>query len=274
MSEEILDNQVQSTETPVVTETVTPTVAETFEIKHNKEVKQVTKDELLTLAQKGLDYDRIRPAHDYVKQLAGGVDVKEFLEKAKSTPVTVDLSADETAIAQKVFDDVYRELVDEGNTDAVAKRLAAIEANSKKQEIIAQKRSQAEKTQQTFTKQLEQIFKENADYKGELPDEVLEEMANIQAQGLATNPYAAHKLYLSNHAQENAKKEIEALKAKVEALTGNAANSAATTGNLGSGVAADKDYYTSEEWDKLPLDMRIAMTKSGKADKIMSKWKK
>jgi len=257
MLEETLDNQIQSetTETPAVTEVTTPAAEELFEVKHNKEVKKVTKDELLSLAQKGMDYDRIRPAHEYVKQLAGGTDVKEFLEKAKSTPVIVDLSADETAVAQKVFSDAYNELLNEGNSEAVSKRLATIEANEKKQELISQKRSKTEQSHQALTKQFEQIFKENVDYKGELPDDILGEMADIQTKGLANNPYSAHQLYLSRREQENSKKEIEALKAKVEALTGNATNTQASTGNLNSGGIATP--LTEEAFNAMPPSERI-----------------
>lgn len=60
---------------------------EKFTVKHNKADVTLTLAELLTTAEKGLDYDRIRPSHDFVKELArknGESDVSRFIAKMKS----------------------------------------------------------------------------------------------------------------------------------------------------------------------------------------------
>jgi hypothetical protein len=56
-----------------------------YTVKHNKQTVALSMEELLDAAEKGLDYDRIRPSHDYVKQLAtqsGETDIPRFLNKA------------------------------------------------------------------------------------------------------------------------------------------------------------------------------------------------
>ncbi len=55
-----------------------------FIVKHNKGEVTLTLDELLKNAEKGLDYDRIRPSHEFVKSLAakdGETDVTRFISK-------------------------------------------------------------------------------------------------------------------------------------------------------------------------------------------------
>lgn len=61
-----------------------------YAVRHNKQTVELSIEELLDAAEKGLDYDRIRPSHDYVKQLAtqsGETDVARYLNKAKDSKV-------------------------------------------------------------------------------------------------------------------------------------------------------------------------------------------
>jgi hypothetical protein len=58
-----------------------------YTVRHNKEDVKLTLDELLKNAGKGLDYDRIRPSHDFLKSLAqknGDGDVSHFITKMKN----------------------------------------------------------------------------------------------------------------------------------------------------------------------------------------------
>ena len=59
-------------------------------VRHNKQSVELSIEELLSAAEKGLDYDRIRPSHDYVKQLAtksGETDVARFINKAADSKI-------------------------------------------------------------------------------------------------------------------------------------------------------------------------------------------
>lgn len=58
---------------------------ELFELKHLKEIKRVTRGEVIALAQKGLDYDRIRLGYDSLREKlspsadARQADIRDFL---------------------------------------------------------------------------------------------------------------------------------------------------------------------------------------------------
>lgn len=54
---------------------------QTFTLKHLDEIKEVTRDEVITLAQKGMDYDRIRAERDSLKtERQQHQDHEEFLQ--------------------------------------------------------------------------------------------------------------------------------------------------------------------------------------------------
>lgn len=202
-------------------------------------------------------------------------DVKKFKQSKANAPI--DLTPEEKTLADQVFQNSYKELLEEGNSESAAKRLAKLDADAKRNEIISAKRSQAEQTQQKQQGQLDAIIRENPEYlkdgKIAMPDEVKEAISDIMASGLADNIYSAHKIYMSDKAVKDSKKEIDELKATVEALKGNSANSAATTGGLATGPAVDQEFYTSEEYDRLPQEMKNKLIRSGKIDAIMAKWK-
>ncbi|MDR3644669.1 MAG: hypothetical protein P4M02_06310, partial [Clostridia bacterium] len=73
----------------------------TYRVKHNKQARALTLEELLTAAEKGLDYDRIRPSYDYVKQLAarsGENDIARYLHAVSDSAAPGD--AGDTADGQ------------------------------------------------------------------------------------------------------------------------------------------------------------------------------
>lgn len=74
-----------------------PAETDTFELKHLDETRTVNREEVIALAQKGMDYDRIRAALDEVKEL-GDVETlreyKEFLEElSNGHPVSETIDA-------------------------------------------------------------------------------------------------------------------------------------------------------------------------------------
>lgn len=63
---------------------------ETFTLKHLDQVRQVGKEEVVTLAQKGLDYDRIRTERDELRQYRQEADpalelVKGYAQRSGMT---------------------------------------------------------------------------------------------------------------------------------------------------------------------------------------------
>lgn len=248
---------------------------ETFEVKHNKETVKLTREELMQAASKGLDYDRIRGAYDFVKEKAGGGDVQDYIEKARQEPVT--LTKEETDRLHQEANALYQKYVGEGATDSMARDFANSQIGEKSRQMLESRKQQAQTAEQQQRSLFDRIIRENPEYapngRINVPQEVLDGMAELQRAGLASNPYAAHVLYKALHQTDALKQEVESLKAGKATAAGNAVAAAASTGSVASGpAAAPKDFYTSEEWDNLDAKTKHELVKSGKAFEMMSKW--
>ena len=68
------------------------------------------------------------------------------------------------------------------------------------------------------------------------------------------------------------KRQYAELQTKYDAELENRANTAAAVGSVKGGQAYEKDYYTSQEWDKLPQNLREKFIKNGKIFEFMKKW--
>lgn len=249
---------------------------ETFEVKHNKETVKLTREQLLQAASKGLDYERVRPAYDFVKERAGGEDVQGYIQKMKNQPVA--LTKEETDNLHDEANKLYKAYIADGTPESVARDLADAKVDKKAQSLLETKRAQAQEVQGRQRQQFERILRENPELmkngQPNIPQEVLDGMAEYQRSGLADNPYAAYKLYSSDNSVSKLSKEIESLKATISAKDGNAANSAATTGSAtSSGPAAESENYTKAQYEALPETMRDKLIASGKIFQIMKKWK-
>lgn len=84
------DEVSEDSETKEDTETLeekneTEETVETFEIAYNGKKENVTKDEIIILAQKGKDYDRVRPVYDFVKSLAenNNSSIDDFIKQTR-----------------------------------------------------------------------------------------------------------------------------------------------------------------------------------------------
>jgi hypothetical protein len=194
-------------------------------------------------------------------------------------PVNIELSPAEKAIAQGVYDATYRELSDEGNTESVAKRLAKVEADTRAGELISAKRLQVEQEHSAISKQLDMIVRANPDFtkNGEvnIPDEVMEGIKKYIDLGLADekHPFAAYKLFEAEQTGKLTNSKVLELEAKIAAMNSNTSAAEATTGSISSETAAEKDFYTSEEWSALPMDTRQKFIRNGTFDKCAAKWK-
>jgi len=95
-----------------------------------------------------------------------------------------------------------------------------------------------------------------------LPQEVME----LREKGMSL--LSAYRLY----DLRQTKTKLAQAEAKFEAEVANRAAEAAATGSLAGGEAHVKDYYTSEEWDKLPHSIKERFIKSGRIFEFMKKW--
>lgn len=216
-------------------ETVQPDTAEKkYVVRHNKTTRELTLEELTSAAEKGLDYERIRPSHEYVKGLAarnGETDVARFLAQ--------QAGAGENA--------------DAGN------RLAAEKAAPTPDDEFRAENNVPDAENEVLHKEYPRYFE-----KGVLPEEVSRMMDGGMKPLEACRLYDLHKT----------KAQCEELRARLAAQQANRENSDASLGALAGGDAAQKDFYTSREWDTLAPRQKEALIRSGKIYEFMKKWSK
>lgn len=225
----------QPTQEPEQTEETEPTEAEQpsepdtdqyLELKHFDEVKKVTKDEAKVLAQKGMDYDRIRGKLDE----ANAVNAK--LQKYES--FLKELQGDFATIDDLMNDTRARVLSDkEGISyeDAVAK----VKAANQQAEQKAQEQAKPQITKEDILEQMRQdsitafISKYPTVKADTIPKEVWDDMQ------ITNNLVASYERYTQTQAQ------IQKLKSENETLKKNAENKARSTGSMKSAGKPQKD---------------------------------
>lgn len=132
----------------------TPAAEETFSLKHLSEVKTVDKNEVIVLAQKGLDYDRIREERDKLKTAS--------TENESAVSLIKELADQQGKTPQELIDETRAILLSrkEGITpEQAAERLKTQKAEKAKvvePEVVAEK--PAEKTPEVLAQE-----KTNAD---------------------------------------------------------------------------------------------------------------
>lgn len=68
------------------------------------------------------------------------------------------------------------------------------------------------------------------------------------------------------------KERCAQLEKRLEIETENRENAAASTGSVAGGNAAEKDFYSSQEWDRLPPQSKEKLIRNGKIFEFMKKW--
>jgi hypothetical protein len=276
VTEEVVQPQTDGVETPVVAEQEKSPAQSAEENTRQADIRRTNERDKAVAEMADIygipgvrSYNDVKQAK--LSRLLGGT-------VPTLTPVApqVDLTPDEKAIAQKVYDDTYRAISEEGNSDAVSTRLASIEADKRAGEILTSKREQLSQTQQKQQGQFDQLIRDNPEYykdgKISIPDEVHDALVNIMAANEGMSVTAAHKIYASDKAIKDNRKEMDELKATVAVLTGNKTNSDATTGSVASGSsAADKDFYTVDEVKAMSTSEQLKHKKA--IETSMKKWK-
>lgn len=195
-----------------------------YVVRHNKADVQLTLDELLHSAEKGLDYDRIRPSHDYVKVLAakdGENDVSRFITKMKDGQNGDTPAAIVPQPQRDIANDEY------------------------KMEVISK----------------------------EYPEYIKNGIVELPPEVLLLHENGMDMLDACRIADLKRTKELCAkLSAKLDAQAANRANASASIGRLSGGETPEKDYYSSQEWDRLPQKDKEKFIRSGKIYEFMKKW--
>jgi hypothetical protein len=207
-------------------------------IKHNHSIKPLTKEEAILYAQKGIDYDRIRASHDFIAEISReeGISPEEWRNNLKKQ--RDDQKVHELAGQADSGTVAYRQIEQE-------KRLVQLE------EEIAFRREQE--------KQIEDVAEFQAKYPevniDDLPDSVLIEV----------NSGVPLKYAYAEYAYSAAQKKLEAYDA-------NRLNADAATGSLSGNAEVLKDFYTKDEFYRLPEIRKNQLIDSGRIYDFMSKW--
>lgn len=253
-----------------------------FRIKHNRQVYELSLPELLSAAQKGLDYDRIRPSHEFVKRLAaqqGEPDVAKFLEKAgpdcENRP---DASVD---LEQTQLPPVGGRT----NTDLPGNPLSRAAPQTATQAPAPSGTKDAENGNgERADVQVEYLPSQKgpdtleasdptealrAEYPGYFRGGEAHLPAEVQALvdgGLA--PLEACRLDELRRTRGLCRE----LQARLDARQANRENEVASTGALTGGEPAGKDFYSSKEWDSLAPRQKETLIRNGKIYDFMKKW--
>lgn len=232
--------QEQQEDTPEAdTDTAEEPAEQTFDLKFLGETKTVSRDEVITLAQKGLNYDKVLAERDTTKselEQLGGIsllrDCKEFLEElAAESRMTVSDLMDSTraeVLAKKEGIDTASAL----RQIKLDRREKAIEAKKSQEEA---KKRQAEEAEKQRSNQFLQFAKEYPDVD---PKDIPKEVWDKFNEGVSLT--AAYSTYENKKLRE----EVKSWKDKAEAAEQNYKNQQRSTGSqstAGVGTATKKD---------------------------------
>lgn len=202
--EEVVDEKAK--------EDVAKSAENKLKIKYNGEEKEISQEEAVTLAQKGMNYDHLKAELESLKnsdeltwiakmaKQAGAKDVKSFIEET------------DNSIKQNKVDLRASELEDEGMSKehAIRTAKAEIELESLKDVKPLQTEKEADDTSIVLTKsytKMFQAFPETKDYKNisDFPPEVIKRLQNNPDELTPFEIYQDYKMDLM-------KKELEIVK--------------------------------------------------------------
>jgi len=216
-----------------------PDQAESFVLKHLGEEKSVSRDEVVALAQKGLDYDRIREKWDGVKDDVARLRMYEsFLtELAEARGGDIDGLIDETRIRTLIARA-------EAKGEDLSPAAAAAQAVKMRTEFVPAGYAPADpeaERQERSQREVARFMEKYPDVKAEsIPKEVWDDMN--QSDGDLLGAYQRFE-------NRKLKDEIKALKKDLEDVKQQKKNKARSTGSTKSaGSSAGRDAF-DEGWD-------------------------
>jgi hypothetical protein len=220
-----------------------PTSDPTFELKYLGEVKTVSKDEVVKLAQQGLDYDRIRAKYDELK-----AEMEQYADVDEGIAYIREISESVGKPVNKFVEDLRINALVEAGWDAASarekvafdreKRLAAAKQTKadRAARLDAERRAERELQYEEFSNRFPDVKPE------EIPPEVFADMES--GKRLAD----AYELYSSRADNKVLSEKVDALTKEIEALKKNAENSAKSVGSKATdGNQSAVDPYI-EDW--------------------------
>ena len=227
-------------------EDVTPDEGDqTFTLNYLGAEKVVSKDEAVTLAQKGMDYDRIRQKHEEtLSELTTAKDKLSFFEQiAGSQGKTLDQFIDEVAAEQLAAREGIDPAVALGRVQIERER-KQLEAEKAKLAKGADEKATAEKNRQAdieaFQKEYPDVFAKLATDKNAIPAAVWEDVNKGESLVAAYAKYERAQL----------KAELERAKAEAEQIKQKQINKSRSTGSQATKGAGSERDLIDMLWDE------------------------
>ena len=203
---------------------------DTFELKYNKEIRRVNRDEITELAQKGLNHDRILAQRDELQRENG--ELQKFRQENESNLNLLNSAAELAGMSVSQFLNNIREnaLVAKGmSRDAAKERVLREDAEQKLARKSAEDAAKAENEKREKTSQ-ERIKRDSEEFARKykdvdpktIPQEVWEAVSSGESLVTAYGNYLADKTA----------KENEKLRAEIEALKKNEENRSKSIGSM------------------------------------------
>lgn len=204
---------------------------ETFTIKHNGQEVTLTKDELITNAQKGFDYDRIREDRERLRNAREIQFVEQLARNANMTKEQF-IATFETNMSQQQINQRAQQLMTDMGLEAdKAIEIAQIEHENNKLKMQQQQAQQVQMSQQQAIQQQQmafgQLLQMYPDFAEKYPsfDKIPSEFVQAIEGGLT--PIAAYQQLLLQE-KENQIKMYQQNKTNQQRATGSTASKADT----------------------------------------------
>lgn len=202
---------------------------EMFTIKNRDETRNVTRDELISMAQKGWDYDHVREERDQLRQYREQADpalelVKNYAQRNNmSVPEYLDFCRRHELMAKGMNQqDAEQTLRFEKERAELDRRRAELDAVQQQQDSMKQRAMEAQQARQRDIQAFYQA------YPGVDPKSIPQEVwAAVQAGQTLTNAYTMH--------------ENKRLMAEIAAMKQNEKNKAKSPGSLGGNSGKEMD---------------------------------
>ena len=214
---------------------------QTFDLKFLGETKTVSKDEVVTLAQKGLNYDKVLGERDVVKQEVSRLQEYETFLK--------DLADMDGRTVDDLMDATRAEILakKEGLDKSVALQRIKLDRDRKAFEAEKSKKEAEQKATEEAEKQRSNQFLQFAqEYPDVDPKDIPKEVWDKFKDGMPLT--SAYSIYENKKLRE----EVKSWKDKAEAAEQNAKNKERSTGSqstAGMGSAKKKDPIDLDWYD-------------------------
>lgn len=226
---------------------------ETFTLKHLGEERTVGRDEVIALAQQGMDYARIRDKlaestskydklYDWIKLLAGNQSVEDFMFNAEVARAKAMYGLDNNMAVERVkLDRERREL------DAERKRAEARQKDAETQQTA---QSKIRDEYDAFVKAYPEVASKYVTDKSVIPDEVWADVRNGKSLSEAYSKYSAKKeISDAKKAAADKDAEISRLKAELEAEKQNKKNKSRSSGSMSTDGGGEEYDPIAAGWN-------------------------